>query len=223
MRCPVCDAELTPFARACARCGAALSDAPEAEASAGETPLRFDPSAVSLLPAGAPEPIAPRSAAAAHEGADARREIEIEYGGFWRRVAASLIDGVVFFVLVLLVGGAIGTGIGLALAGQGVDAERIAEVAGTVAQPIATIGAWLYEALFTCSSWQATPGKKLMGIFVTGLDGERIGFGRATGRYFAKTLSALTLGIGYLMVAFTERRRGLHDFLAGTLVICEVD
>jgi uncharacterized RDD family membrane protein YckC len=58
-----------------------------------------------------------------------------------------------------------------------------------------------------------------LGIRVTDLDGNRIGFGKATGRYFAKILSALILGIGFLMVAFTERKQGLHDMLAGTLVV----
>jgi uncharacterized RDD family membrane protein YckC len=58
-----------------------------------------------------------------------------------------------------------------------------------------------------------------LGIIVTDLEGRRIGFGRATGRYFAKILSALILGIGFLMVAFTQRKQGLHDMIAGTLVV----
>ena len=58
-----------------------------------------------------------------------------------------------------------------------------------------------------------------MGIIVTDLEGRRIGFGKATGRHFAKILSALILGIGFLMVAFTQRKQGLHDILAGTLVV----
>jgi hypothetical protein len=54
---------------------------------------------------------------------------------------------------------------------------------------------------------------------VTDLDGNRIGFGRATGRYFAKILSALILLIGFIMAAFTQKKQGLHDIIAGTLVV----
>ena len=60
--------------------------------------------------------------------------------------------------------------------------------------------------------------KKALGLSVTDLSGNRIGFGRATGRYFAKILSGLILLIGFIMVAFTQRKQGLHDMLAGTLV-----
>jgi len=75
---------------------------------------------------------------------------------------------------------------------------------------------WLYFASFESSPWQATPGKKLFKIAVTDLNGQRITFARASGRYFASYLSQIFL-IGYLMVAFTRRKQGLHDMLAGCL------
>ena len=78
---------------------------------------------------------------------------------------------------------------------------------------------WLYSALMESSAKQATVGKLALGIIVTDMEGRRIGFGKATGRHFAKFLSALILGIGFIMVAFTQRKQGLHDILAGTLVI----
>ncbi|WP_260927552.1 RDD family protein [Novosphingobium sp. 9] len=77
---------------------------------------------------------------------------------------------------------------------------------------------WLYYALTESSSWQATLGKLAVGLVVTDEAGRRISFARGTGRYFAKVLSGLALCVGYLMVAFTQRKRGLHDILAGTLV-----
>lgn len=77
---------------------------------------------------------------------------------------------------------------------------------------------WLYFALLESSSMQGTLGKKALGMIVTDLDGNRIGFGRATGRYFAKFLSAIILLIGFVMVAFTQRKQGLHDIIASTLV-----
>jgi uncharacterized RDD family membrane protein YckC len=69
------------------------------------------------------------------------------------------------------------------------------------------------------SGSQGTVGKIMCGLRVTDTQGQRISFGRATGRYLAKILSALTLFIGYLMVAWTRQKRGLHDFIAGTLVV----
>ena len=81
------------------------------------------------------------------------------------------------------------------------------------------VGYWLYEALLTSSSWQGTVGKRVLRLKVTDEAGNRIGFGRATGRFFAKLLSQFILWIGFIMVAFTERKRGLHDMMAGTLVM----
>jgi len=81
---------------------------------------------------------------------------------------------------------------------------------------------WLYYALLQSSAWQATLGKKALGLEVTDLQGRRISFGRATGRFFAKFLSLMIVFIGFLMIGFTERKQGLHDILAGTLVIRKV-
>jgi uncharacterized RDD family membrane protein YckC len=78
---------------------------------------------------------------------------------------------------------------------------------------------WLYEALLTSSSMQATPGKMVFGLRVTTVDGERIGFGRATGRFFGKIGSGAIAYIGFIMVGFTERKQGLHDMMASTLVV----
>jgi len=69
------------------------------------------------------------------------------------------------------------------------------------------------------SGWQATVGKRALGMVVTGLDGRRISFARATGRHFAKYISALILFIGFIMAAFTAKKQALHDMIAETLVI----
>jgi uncharacterized RDD family membrane protein YckC len=65
----------------------------------------------------------------------------------------------------------------------------------------------------------ATIGKMALGIKVTDLNGERITFGRATGRYFGKILSGLTLCIGYIIAGFSQQKQALHDILAKTLVV----
>ena len=77
---------------------------------------------------------------------------------------------------------------------------------------------WIYFAVLHSSTWQASLGKRLLGIKVVDENMNRISFGRATGRYFAEIISALILGIGYLMVGWTKKKQGLHDIIAGTYV-----
>ena len=69
------------------------------------------------------------------------------------------------------------------------------------------------------SPTQGTLGKMALGIKVTDLEGDKIDFGRATRRHFAKIISALILYIGFIMVAFTQEKQGLHDMMAGCLVV----
>jgi uncharacterized RDD family membrane protein YckC len=89
-----------------------------------------------------------------------------------------------------------------------------------VALPIIIIvGTWLYFAVMESSPWQATLGKKLLGLYVTDLHGQRLTLGRATGRTLAKYLSTTTAGIGYLMCGFTARKQALHDVVAKCLVL----
>jgi uncharacterized RDD family membrane protein YckC len=133
------------------------------------------------------------------------------YAGFWRRVAAAILDGLVLGIVTVPLSLALGGGNDI-----GTDSSMNYSPA---AQSISTALGWLYSALMESSTRQATLGKMAMGIMVTDLEGRRIGFGKATGRYFAKILSALILLIGFLMVAFTARKQGLHDILAGTLVV----
>jgi uncharacterized RDD family membrane protein YckC len=78
---------------------------------------------------------------------------------------------------------------------------------------------WLYFALLESSPWQATLGKLALSIRVTDLEGHRISFPRALGRYPAKVLAFLIAFIGVLMVAWTARKQGLHDKICSTLVL----
>lgn len=79
--------------------------------------------------------------------------------------------------------------------------------------------AWLYNALFECSKWQGTVGKRVLGLRVVDLSGNRISFLRASGRHFSKMVSRFTLMIGYLMIFWTKRKQALHDKMAKTLVV----
>lgn len=141
----------------------------------------------------------------------------VRYGGFWIRVVAAIIDAVILRVIVAPIHIIFG-GLGLAGMMAGLPHVPLAILGGGVTLIALFFGSWLYEAFMVSSSYQATLGKMIFGLKVTDLNGNRISFERATGRHFAKWLSAMILCIGYIMVGFTERKQGLHDLLAGTLV-----
>jgi uncharacterized RDD family membrane protein YckC len=77
---------------------------------------------------------------------------------------------------------------------------------------------WIYSAFLESSRNQATLGKLAIGAAVTDLQGNRITFARGSLRFFGKVLCVLTLFIGFLLIAFTTYRQGLHDKIAGTYV-----
>jgi uncharacterized RDD family membrane protein YckC len=84
---------------------------------------------------------------------------------------------------------------------------------------IPIVPSWLYFAFMESSDGQATIGKKALGLIVTDLEGRRIDFGRASGRYFGNFVSVLTFFVGYLVMLFNPKGQCLHDMMAGTVVI----
>ena len=136
------------------------------------------------------------------------------YGGFWVRVLAYIIDSIILQFATSILSG-IGMALAIALGGA---SETAAVGALGSFYGLAFVANWLYFALMESSRWQGTVGKQALKLIVTDADGGRIGFGRATGRYFAKFLSTMIFLIGFFMVGWTERKQGLHDLIAGTLV-----
>ena len=134
---------------------------------------------------------------------------EPQYAGFWLRFAAFIIDWIVLIAVNLFITAVLG---GFRGQRQPVVLEFLAAAAQISSQ-------WLYYALMESSSYQVTLGKMALGLKVTDLNGQRISFGRASGRYFGKILSGLILCIGFLMIGFTQKKQGLHDMLADTLVV----
>lgn len=135
------------------------------------------------------------------------------YAGFWRRAAGLIIDGILLFTADVLIGAAVGVLVTAAGA-----ADRGA--ASLAVYPFEIVAAWMYAALMISSSNQATLGQMALGIKVTDLNGQRLTFGRATGRHFASWLSTLLCWVGgYLFVFFTSRQQTLHDLIAGTVVV----
>lgn len=86
--------------------------------------------------------------------------------------------------------------------------------------PLTIVVSWLYFALMESSLRQGTLGKIALGLFVTDLQGRRVTFARATGRFFSKVITGLIpFLIGYIMAGFTQKRQALHDMIAGCLVL----
>jgi len=157
--------------------------------------------------------------------ANARKPVA--YAGFWLRFVAIIIDsiaiGAAARILLLPFLGVLGMRMAfmhpwpMAPMGPG----EVLAILGTLFWVIAIMSVvkWLYFALLESSAWQATLGKKALGLMVTDLEGHRISFGRASGRFFAKIISGIILWIGFIMAGFTEKKQALHDMIAGTLVI----
>lgn len=153
-----------------------------------------------------------------------------DHAGFWKRVAAYILDAIVLYIPQMLIEKAFG--------GDAAKAALKQASLDAVGNPDAMMAAnmhyystmWpamllivvlgvLYFTVCESSAWQGTLGKLALGIRVTDMEGRRISFPRALGRYFAKFLSAIILGIGFLMVGWTRRKQGLHDMICGTLVL----
>ncbi|WP_144524740.1 RDD family protein [Bacillus pumilus] len=84
---------------------------------------------------------------------------------------------------------------------------------------IGIVVTWLYYAIMESSKLQGTLGKMALGIKVTRVTGEKVTFGRATGRFFAKGFLSPILYIGYIIAFFTEKKQALHDLIASTIVV----
>ncbi len=152
------------------------------------------------------------------------------YAGFWWRFLAVIIDGIIIsiiqgiFIVPLL--GVVGISLSAFPESGSVDADSlpylIAALSSLSMLYIVSFGiGWLYYAFFESSKYQATPGKIMLNIKVTDLQGNPIGFGRATGRYFGKIISAFIFYIGFMMAGFTSQKQALHDMMAGCLVVKE--
>jgi len=128
------------------------------------------------------------------------------YAGFWIRFCAKFVDGIILNI----VGRLLGLMIGVAFHGN--------NQAVMIAMLLAVIINATYVIYFT-GKYGATPGKMACKIQVIRGDGSPMTYGRATGRYFAEILSTLTLFIGYIMVAFDEEKRALHDRICDTRVV----
>lgn len=140
---------------------------------------------------------------------------EIIYAGFWRRFAALFIDVIVLYtmwVLGILVIMFILESVNLS------DFNKLNNASDVFLFAIFFLTSWLYEALMTSSSRQATFGKKALGIYITDMEGDKLTFSRASARFFVKIVVSILFGFGFFFQPFTKKRQTLHDKMSGTLV-----
>jgi len=164
-----------------------------------------------------PPPIRrPASAAAAPAVAPVARAGDRRFAGFWIRVGAWLVDSVILGIVSVALTFAVGIAVG-ALGSQ-------APWLQIYLVPITAAVGFLLPAFYILIGWARygkTLGKKVCGLRIVRENGAPLGFGGALIRMLGYMLSSLIFGIGFLMVAFTDRKRGLHDMVAGTVVVRE--
>jgi uncharacterized RDD family membrane protein YckC len=198
----------------------------------GEVLARVDAANPPPPPVAAPAVAAPLAPTPGYSyAATMEPPAHIVYAGFWLRLVAHFIDVIIFLgVLTLLAMIVFGPfGIYLAQQKSAGNGDAINTPSGGMLVILvclellfyggATVGGWLYFAILESGKWQGTLGKRVLGLRVTGIDGQHISFGRASGRYFAKIISGMTFFVGYIMAGFTDRKQALHDMIAGTLVV----
>ena len=206
----------------CSKCGGAMPDGSAFCSACGQafTAAAVMPRAPMMNAPAYGAPPVPTSATAPR----------VEYAGFWLRAVAFVIDSVVMGVgiVAVLIPLFFLTGLGGVLSRIHPEGDMndfgIFLIIGIffMAATVSLMVTWLYHAFMESSEWQATLGKKVLGLVVTDMAGQRVSFGRSTGRHFAKIVTNLVsmgIGLGYLMAAFTEKKQALHDMIAGCLVL----
>ncbi len=220
--CSSCGSQVDQDTRFCHKCGQPV---------AGGAPLAQTPPAppatYAAQPAGTPQ-------AYAGQAAPVYARQPQRYGGFWIRFVAYIVDGLIIGIPMSVI-----IGIVIAMFGAGSlatlsslpnnpDPEQVRTQ--VIPLVIAFLGAyalfiagsivitWLYFAMMESSERQATFGKAIFNMRVTDASGNRLSFAHASGRFFAKIINNMTCGIGWIMAGFTDKKQGLHDLIAGTVV-----
>lgn len=159
-----------------------------------------------------------------------------QYAGFWIRFGAWAIDSIILGIPLLILSNVIFALFGnsmevpeeLLIDPTSIDTLSDAEIL-SIAGPmmlaffgtmiVCMIFSLFYYTLFHASKWQATIGKKLLGLKVTDKNGKRLSFWRSLGRYLVSSLLSSILLIGFILAAFTEKKQALHDLIVGSVVI----
>jgi uncharacterized RDD family membrane protein YckC len=198
-----------------AQLAAELGIAPESTVAASSPPA----SPAAVAPASRPPATEanPYRAPDTESGEGYFEGTDVVFAGFWRRWAALFLDQVIISIPLITVLFFVMLGMGLASGSQPDPTRVIGLQLGYYVVYLTT--ALFYYASQESSEAQATFGKRALGIKVTDLQGQRIGFKQAAGRWFSAALSYMAMYIGFAMAGFTQRKQALHDLIAGTLVV----
>lgn len=183
-----------------------------------------DGSPTTGMPSG---PIAP--AFASHSSGGASEVTGPQYAGFWLRFIAVLIDSIILGIMGQVAGSMVQTMVfpdSISRLAQmrenpeALDPQMITfllQMMGVMFL-VGTVLGIVYDVVFI-SRYAATPGKLAVGVRIERADGSRLSLGRIIGRYFGRMLSGLVLCVGYLIAAFDDQKRALHDYLCDTRVV----
>jgi uncharacterized RDD family membrane protein YckC len=138
---------------------------------------------------------------------------DTQYGGFWARLVALTLDNAIVFAVLLAAMLSFAT---LAVA---VGMDGVSGLVNVVSWLLVTFVPFLYWPVLESSPWQATFGKRIMGLQVSDADGNRLSFLHALLRSLAKIISGIPFGLGFVIAAFTARKQALHDIIVKTLVV----
>jgi uncharacterized RDD family membrane protein YckC len=138
------------------------------------------------------------------------------FAGFWLRAIACFIDTIFIVALFLMVASFFPNTFEKLLPPASASFTDFPQPAPIVIVILIALGC-VYYTLFEASAWQATPGKRILRLYVTDLNGGRLTLGRAFIRNIARQISGF-LFIGYVMAGLTEKKQALHDMIAGCLV-----
>ncbi len=192
MECRRCGAEVSDNAAYCSCCGQPTTEQPGDLAEPDATP----------------------------QSTPQRPTRQVPYAGFWLRLFAYAID---IFLLGIVAGILI---IHPLVPRAGIPLDNPWAMFNNPSRQVRAINLlvlmleWCYFALLESSAWQASIGKRILGLYVVDAQGNRISFARASGRFFAMIiLSTLTIGISDVMGGFTSKKQMLHDMLTHCLVL----
>ena len=137
-----------------------------------------------------------------------------DYAPFLKRFAAFLIDNLILSMAITGV-----ASLGFIDIASGSQAQGAASYVSGPYMAAVVIISGLYYILLHSSKWQATIGKRFVGIKVATDSGEQVTVGRAAIRFIVMEVVSSILYIGYFFMFFTQKRQTLHDLAAKTVVI----
>jgi uncharacterized RDD family membrane protein YckC len=203
----------------CSRCGAAVADGVAFCGACGQS---MGAASATQTQVGVLPPPPPQAQAAAGT--------PVLYAGFWLRVVAAIIDGFILGIPLVAIGFALFASTIPALTRMQGEPPMVVLAAFMprliVIGIIYIVGTWLYWAGMESTEWQATLGKKALGLYVTDMEGRRASFGKTSARFwagrgigFVPSLGGLYFIISCIMAGLTEKKQALHDIISNCLVL----